>query len=126
MFTGGLRVRESKLDICEYISSIRIPVSFCITSNGTEMPNLSGDPAWAKTTSELNIWPWKKTIKYEKNEKIEKFPDGPGCFGECRGVIPEYFYGIFEEFWEAENSKIKNWSKPVWNAFKIRLKPYLM
>ena len=39
-----------------------------------------------------------KTWKIKKIEKIENFGDGPGCFGECRGVIPEYFYGIFEEF----------------------------
>ena len=31
-------------------------------------------------------------------QKIEFFWDGPGCFGGCRGVIPEYFYGIFEGF----------------------------
>ena len=36
--------------------------------------------------------------KIEIFEKIENFGDGPGCFGECRGVIPEYFYGIFERF----------------------------
>ena len=50
--------------------------------------------------------------------KIKKI-DGPGCFGECRGVTPEYFHGIFEEFWKVENSKIENWSKPVQNAFEI-------
>ena len=37
-------------------------------------------------------------LENKKIEKIENFGDGPGCFGECRGVIPEYFYGIFEEF----------------------------
>ena len=36
--------------------------------------------------------------KFKKIEKIENFGDGPGCFGECRGVIPEYFHGIFEDF----------------------------
>ena len=35
--------------------------------------------------------------KFKKNRE-KKNGDGPGCFGECRGVIPEYFYGIFEEF----------------------------
>ena len=30
--------------------------------------------------------------KIENNiENIEKFWDGPGCFGGCRGVTPEYF-----------------------------------
>ena len=36
--------------------------------------------------------------KSKKIEKIENNWDGPGCFGGCRGVIPEYVYGIFEEF----------------------------
>ena len=44
--------------------------------------------------------------KFKKIEKIENFGDGPGCFGGYWGVIPEYFYGIFEGFWKVKNSKI--------------------
>ena len=69
--------------------------------------------AWAKTISELNNKVIFEPGKITKIEKIYNFGDGPGCFGECRGVIPEYFHGIFEECLKVENSKIKNWSKPV-------------
>ena len=51
--------------------------------------------------------------KIEKFENINIFGDGPGCFGGYWGVIPEYFYGIFEGFLKVEFSKIKHWSKSV-------------
>ena len=39
---------------------------------------------------------WEKIEN--KFEDIENFWDDPGCFGGYSGVIPEYFYGIFEGF----------------------------
>ena len=55
----------------------------------------------------------RKTQKKHLKNRKKNVGDNPGCFGGCSGVIPEYFYGIFEGFWKVEFSKIKNWSKPV-------------
>ena len=58
--------------------------------------------------------------KIKKNKQIEFIWDDPGCFGGYWGVIPEYFYGIFEGFWKVEKSKttknVWGWSGMLWGV----------